>query len=139
MLPASAVATVNFRLLPGDSVSGVITRVQALIDDPKITISVRGAARLASPVSSTDNAAFAHLHKTIKSVFPQAVVAPYVLVGATDARAYAHLAPEATYRFMPVRMAQADIERLHGTNERIGTAAYQDVVRFYIQLLGRPL
>lgn len=70
------------------------------------------------------------LHKTIKSVFPQALVAPYVVVGATDARAYAHLCPEATYRFMPLLMDQADIERLHGTNERIGTATYQDVVRF---------
>lgn len=135
VLPASAVATVNFRLLPGDSVEGVIARVKELIDDPKITISLAGAARAATPVSRTDNAAFTHLHKTIKSVFPQAVVAPYVVVGATDARAYAHLAPEATYRFMPVRMAQADIERLHGTNERIGVAAYQDVIRFYVQLL----
>jgi len=139
VLPASAVATVNFRLLPGDSVAGVVARVKELIDDPKITVSISGPARPATPVSRTDNAAFTHLHKTIKSVFPQAVVAPYVVVGATDARAYAHLAPEATYRFMPVRMAQADIERLHGTNERIGTAAYQDVIRFYVQLLSTPL
>lgn len=139
VLPALAVATVNFRLLPGDSVAGVIARVTELIADPLITVSVPGVARAASPVSRTDNAAFTHLHRTIKSVFPQALVAPYVVVGATDARAYAHLAPEATYRFMPVRMAQADIERLHGANERIGTAAYQDVIRFYVQLLRRPL
>lgn len=139
VLPAAAVATVNFRLLPGDSVAGVIARVKNLIDDPQIKVSVPGVARAASPVSRTDNAAFAHLHRTIKSVFPQALVAPYVVVGATDARAYAHLAPEATYRFMPLLMAQADIERLHGTNERIGTAAYQDVVRFYVYLLHTDL
>ena len=135
VLPAAAVATVNFRLLPGDSVAGVVARVIELVADPEIKVSVLGVGRNASPVSRTDNAAFAHLHRTIKSVFPQALVAPYVVVGATDARAYAHLCPEATYRFMPLLMAQADIERLHGTNERIGTAAYQNVIRFYVQLL----
>ena len=33
VLPSSAVATVNFRLLPGDSVAGVIARVKELIND----------------------------------------------------------------------------------------------------------
>lgn len=139
VLPAAAVATVNFRLLPGDSVAAVIARVKELIADPEVKVSILGEGRNASPVSRTDNAAFTHLHKTIKGVFPQALVAPYVVVGATDARAYAHLAPQATYRFMPVRMAQTDIERLHGANERISTAAYQDVIRFYVQLLRNPL
>lgn len=139
VLPAAAVATVNFRLLPGDSVAAVIARVKELIADPQIRVSVLGEGRDATPLSRTDNAAFAQLHRTIKSVFPQALVAPYVVVGATDARAYAHLAPQATYRFMPLLMAQADIERLHGTNERIGTRAYLDVVRFYVQLLRTEL
>ncbi|MDF7815288.1 M20 family peptidase [Hymenobacter sp. YC55] len=139
VLPASASATVNFRLLPGDSVEAVIARVKKLIDDPEIKVSILGDGRSASPVSQTDNAAFTHLHKTIKSVFPQALVAPYVVVGATDARSYAHLAPQATYRFMPLLMAQTDIDRLHGTNERIGTVAYQDVIRFYVQLLRTDL
>ena len=139
VLPAAATATVNFRLLPGDSVGAVIARVKELIADPEIKVSILGEGRNASPVSRTDNAAFTHLQKTIKGVFPQALVAPYVVVGATDARAYAHLAPDATYRFMPVRMAQTDIERLHGANERISTAAYQDVIRFYVQLLRNPL
>jgi carboxypeptidase PM20D1 len=68
-------------------------------------------------------------------VFPQALVAPYVVVGATDARAYVSLCPQATYRFMPVLMSQADIERLHGTNERLSTQAYPQVVRFYAALI----
>ena len=77
----------------------------------------------------------AQLHRTIKSVFPQALVAPYVTVAATDARVYVGLCPEATYRFMPLLMAQSDIERLHGTNERLRPDAYQLVVRFYGALI----
>jgi carboxypeptidase PM20D1 len=135
VLPIGATATVNFRLLPGDTVAAVIRRVRETIDDPQIQLKMVGEGRAASPVSSTDNAAFATLHRTIKSVFPQALVAPYVMVGAADARAYASLCPQATYRFMPVLMDQAAIESLHGTNERLRSSAYQDVIRFYAALI----
>lgn len=135
VLPIGATATVNFRLLPGDSVAAVIGQVRKIIDDPQIHLKTVGEGRAASPVSGTDNAAFATLHRTIKSVFPQALVAPYVVVGATDARAYASLCPQATYRFMPVLMDQAAIESLHGTNERLRPAAYQALIRFYAALI----
>ena len=135
VLPARATATVNFRLLPGDSVGAVVRRVRAIINDPEIQVTTLGESRAASPVSGTDNAAFAALTRTIKSVFPRALVAPYVVVGATDARAYAALCPQATYRFMPVLMDQAAIESLHGTNERLSPAAYQQLIRFYAALI----
>lgn len=135
VLPAGATATVNFRLLPGDSVGMVLRKVKQTINDPQIQVRMLGEGRPASPVSGTDNAAFQTLHRTIKSVFPQALVAPYVVVGATDARAYAHLCPQATYRFMPVLMDQAAIETMHGTNERLRTSAYPTVVRFYAALI----
>ena len=135
VLPIEATATVNFRLLPGDSVAAVLARVREVVADSAVRIRVVGPARAASPVSDTDNAAFEALHRTIRSVFPQALVAPYVVVGATDARAYAALCPRATYRFMPVLMSQADIETLHGTNERLGVGAYQQVIRFYAALI----
>jgi len=135
VLPDRATATVNFRLLPGDAVPAVLRRVQEIIDDPQVQVQPVGEGRAAAPVSGTDNAAFATLARTIKSVFPQALVAPYVVVGATDARAYAGLCPQATYRFMPVLMDQAAIESLHGVNERLRPSAYQDVIRFYAALI----
>ena len=135
VLPIEATATVNFRLLPGDSVALVLRKVREIVADSAIHIRPLGQARDAAPVSGTDNAAFLALHRTIKSVFPQALVAPYVVVGATDARNYAHLCPQATYRFTPMLINQQAIESLHGTNERIGTAAYQDVIRFYAALV----
>lgn len=135
VLPIEAAATVNFRLLPGDSVGALIKQVTKIIDDPQIRVKILGEGRAASPVSGTDNAAFATLTRTIKSVFPQALVAPYVVVGATDARAYAALCPQATYRFTPLLMDQAAIESLHGTNERLRPAAYQQLIRFYAALI----
>ena len=136
VLPAEATATVNFRLLPGDSVGAVLRRVRQVVADTAVQVRVVGQGRDASPVSGTDNSAFAALHRTIRGVFPAALVAPYVVVGATDARAYARLCPQATYRFTPVLIGPADIESLHGTNERISPSAYQQLIRFYAALIG---
>ncbi|RZK30793.1 MAG: M20/M25/M40 family metallo-hydrolase, partial [Hymenobacter sp.] len=135
VLPIEATATVNFRLLPGDSQAEVQRRVREVIDDPLVQVRPLAAGQEASPVSSTDNAAFGALHRTIKSVFPQALVAPYTVLGATDARTYAALCPQATYRFSPLLMDQKAIDSMHGTNERLGTAALQDVIRFYAALI----
>ncbi|MGI4863175.1 MAG: M20 family peptidase [Janthinobacterium lividum] len=135
VLPIGASATVNFRLLPGDSLAAVQRRVRQLIDDPLVQVRPLAQGQEASPISRTDNAAFGALHRTIKSVFPQALVAPYTVLGATDARTYAFLCPQATYRFSPLLMDQQAIESMHGTNERLRPAAFQDVIRFYAALI----
>jgi carboxypeptidase PM20D1 len=134
VLPAKARATVNFRILPGDSVDEVIHRVGEVIDDPRVSIRILGKAFEPSPVSSTESAAYAHLAKTIRATFPNAVVAPYLVPGATDARHYAPLA-ENVYRFLPLAMASDDLARFHGLNERISLDDYGRVIRFYVQFL----
>ncbi len=134
VLPVDATATVNFRILPGDSVAGVVRAVRRIVADDRVEVRLLKQGREPAPVSSTGSAAFQTLHRTIASVFPGALVAPYVLVGATDARAYAGLSPN-TYRFSPLPLAEADIRRLHGTNERIRVADYQTLIRFYVALL----
>ena len=134
VLPIDATATVNFRLLPGDSVAGVVREVRRIIDDEKISIKVIGQPSAPSPVSNPDAAAFQRLHRTIRSVFPAAIVAPYVVVGATDARQYAALSPN-VYRFLPAQMNQEALESMHGNNERLAVANYPKMVQFYAALI----
>lgn len=135
VIPASAQAVVNFRLLPGDSPAAVLARVRSVVNDSAVRVAMRGPGRAASPVSSTQTLAFRALQRTIGQIFPEAVVAPYVVVGATDARHYASLCPDATYRFMPVQLSAEELAGMHGANERLRVRAYARVVAFYAQLL----
>ncbi|RZK33071.1 MAG: M20/M25/M40 family metallo-hydrolase [Hymenobacter sp.] len=135
VLPIGASAIVNFRLLPGDSLAAVLRQVRATVADSLVRVRPLAPGQEASPVSRTDNAAFSTLHRTIKSVFPQVLVAPYTVLGATDARTYAFLCPPATYRFSPLLMDQKAIDSMHGTNERVRSADYQKVIRFYAALI----
>ncbi|MDQ2794176.1 MAG: M20 family peptidase [Bacteroidota bacterium] len=134
VLPIDATATVNFRLLPGDSVAGVVREVRRIIADEKIVLKVIGQPSAPSPVSDPNAAAFQRLHRTIRSVFPAAIVAPYVTVATTDARQYTALSPN-VYRFLPIQMNQAAIESLHGNNERLALANYPLMVQFYAALI----
>jgi carboxypeptidase PM20D1 len=134
VLASQARAVVNFRVLPGDSVAGVFAHVRRVVNEPGVEIRALDTAAEPSPVSSTTSAAYRTLERSIREVLPDAIVAPYLVLGATDAR-YFHALSGNVYRFLPVRMTPADLDRLHGTDERIRLADYETAVRFYRQLI----
>ena len=134
VLPGIATAVVNLRLIPGDSIAEAMRRVEAVIGDPEIKMRPLDHNREPAPESDPKAGSFAALAKTIKQIFPDAIVAPYSTVGATDAAHYTAISPN-IYRFLPVRWGIDDQKRFHGTNERISVEGYGDVVRFYVQLI----
>lgn len=134
VLPIDAVATVNFRLLPGDTVEGVIGRVKEIIDNDSIAVSILGKGNDPVPLSSTENFAFQTIHKTIKSIFPDVIVAPNVMLGATDSKFYAALTPS-IYKFSPMPMTEAQTAGVHGTNERVSVKDYRNAIWFYVTLI----
>jgi carboxypeptidase PM20D1 len=136
VLPAQARAVVNFRILPGDSIDSVLQHVRQTIGDPRVQIGglKTTAASEPSPVSPTSAPAFQLVARTIREIFPAAVVAPALVIGATDSRHYAKVAPN-IYRFAPLWLAPEDLERIHGTNERLSVESFVRCVKFYRQLI----
>ena len=136
VLPAQARATLNVRLLPGDTVDDVIAHVRGVVDDPRIAIRAEGEAVAASRISPIDDATFHDLMITVREIEPRAVVAPGLVVGGTDAKHYEALSDH-VYRFNPMRIGPADLPRLHGVDERIAIADLHGAVEFYVRLLMR--
>jgi carboxypeptidase PM20D1 len=134
VLPGRASAVVNLRILPGETVRGAMDRVWRVVDDSGVSISVIGDRDEPSPVSPADAAPFLALAGAIRQIHPETVVAPYLVLGATDARYYASLTPN-VYRFLPAHLASEDLERLHGVDERIGIGDYLNAVRVYAQII----
>jgi carboxypeptidase PM20D1 len=133
VMPTEARAVLNFRILPGDSVQKVVEHVKGAVDDPHIQVRlVEGWEP--SPVSDPDAPQLRALQTTIAQTFPDAVVTPYLVVGATDARWFRSLTPN-IYRFMPVTLTQKDLERVHGIDERLAIDAYVAAIRFYRTLI----
>ncbi|MFT4032589.1 MAG: M20 family peptidase [Siphonobacter sp.] len=134
VLPIDATATVNFRILPGDTVEDVIKHVKNVIENDSITVTVLGKGNNPVPLADTETPSFLTIHKTIKSVFPNVAVAPYVVLGATDSKYYSALTP-AIYRFAPMILTDLETQAVHGTNERISIKDYNNMVRFYVALI----
>ena len=135
VLPARARAVVNFRILPGDTVEDVLAHVQRTVSDSRVSISLLNTGHSEpSRQSSSESLAFQHLHRAIRQVFPDVVVAPSLVIPATDSRYFAPLAQD-VYRFLPIRAARADLNRIHGSNERISMENYTECIRFYLQYM----
>ena len=134
VLPGKADATVNFRLLPGETEASVLDHVRNAIANDKIKVTPHTGNTDPPPVSKTDSDSYRALNRTIREIFPDALVAPGLMVAATDSRNYISVT-DTIYRFTPVRATVEDLKRFHGTNERLSVSNYADMIRFYGRLL----
>jgi carboxypeptidase PM20D1 len=135
VVPSTATAVVNFRLLPGDSVAWVISRVKTIIGDERVSVeALGGGGREASGVSPSDADGFKLIAHTIRDVFPGARVAPYLVMAGTDAQSFYRVSPN-VYRFAPIVAKEETLSLIHGTNERVSVENYLTAVRFYRRLI----
>ncbi|MFP4501026.1 MAG: M20 family peptidase [Candidatus Hydrogenedentota bacterium] len=134
VLAQSARAVVNFRIMPGESIATTLAHVRETIGDARVTVTRLPTPGDPSPVSPAEGAAWEAVTTSIRQVFPEAVLAPGLMLGGTDTPHYQDVT-QATYRFLPVVFQTEDLERLHGTNERLAVNDYLALVRFYQQLM----
>lgn len=134
VLPAHASAVINLRLLPGDSITDTAERVRRTINDSRVTVTSLPSPVEPSAISDPGSPAFQILQRTIRQTVPAALVAPGLLVAATDSRHYAPLTPN-IFRFLPITLGSDDARRYHGIDERISFEDYERCVRFYAQLV----
>jgi carboxypeptidase PM20D1 len=135
VLPSHAKARINFRILPGDSIAIVLEHVKRVVGDDRVEIKPAGRfSAEPSAVSRPTSTAFQSLERSIRSVTPDVVVAPYLVVVVTDARHYSNLSPN-ILRFLPLRLSSRDLERMHGVNERIAVGEYENAIRTYRQII----
>jgi carboxypeptidase PM20D1 len=135
VLPSSARAVVNFRLLRGDSIAQVIDYVRRVIDEPHVDVhKLERTLSEPAPFSSTTGPGYRLLSVALHETYPDAVITPGVMNGATDSRHFQPIA-DAVYRFVPRQLVKSDIKRMHGTDERAEIADLARSVSVYRKLI----
>jgi carboxypeptidase PM20D1 len=134
VIPMIAKATINFRLLPGDDDKTVRDYLKNTIADDRIEISMSKDFSPATSISPTNNKAYQDISKTIKEVFHNTIVAPSLMIAATDQKHYTGIS-ENRYRFLPVQLNATALKGIHGINEKVGIDNYQLIIQFYEQLI----
>ena len=128
VLPQKASAVVNFRIMPGQTIDDVEKHIRKCAG-PKAEIRLI-SGKNPSKISPTDSRAFKVIEEICKSMDPKAIVAPYLVMGGTDARQYEDVCDN-IYRYSPFLMDTALLLTTHGTKERIPVSSLEDGVAFF--------
>ena len=128
VLPQKATVNVNFRIMPGQTIEDVEAHIRK-IAGPKAEIKMV-SGKNPSKISPTDSRAFNAIREICKEMDPKAIVAPYLVMGGTDARNYEDVCDN-IYRYSPFLMDTALLLTCHGTNERIPLTSLKDGVVFF--------
>ena len=135
VLPQSARAVINHRILPGDTMADVLAHDRNLAADAGATARALPGGHDPSRPADPKGEDYRRLATVIRAVFPQAPIAPGLVLGAPDGRAYEGLA-RSVLRFNPIVMRKDDLSRFHGNDERVSIANHMRAIGFYERLIG---
>ena len=129
VLPQKASVTVNFRIMPGETIEDVRRHIEKYMGGENVEIEfIKG--KEPSIVSPTDTRAFKTLSKLSVSLDEKNIVAPYLVMGGTDAYNYENVC-ENIYRFAPFTVDTELLLTTHSTNERIPVKQLTQGVAFF--------
>ena len=135
VLPIEAVATVNFRIHPRDSVESVENYVTDLVASDSISVHSHGGGN-PSAVSDWQAPGYEVIAQSMREIHGDIPVAPGLMIAASDSRHYGKVADNA-YRFNPIRLTPELLTGFHGTNEKISVTDYAQGVRGYIRIIAQ--
>lgn len=134
VIPAEARATLNIRLLPGDTIDVLLGQLNKLINDPQIKLEVQQNSGLAAPTSSLENDFYNSIVKSAAQEFGGAPVLPYQSTWGTDS-AQLRLHNVQAYGLVPFPLTEDDLKRMHGNDERIPVAAFSKGVNLMVRIV----
>jgi acetylornithine deacetylase/succinyl-diaminopimelate desuccinylase-like protein len=131
-LPQRARATVQCRVIPGESQDSVAAAIRAAVADPKIVLGVVTPA-VQAPDSPPAPAVLAMVEGVTRSMWPGVVVLPEMSAGASDS-IYTRAQGLPSYGIDGM-FDDLDDARAHGRDERIGVAAFAEELEFTYRLM----
>jgi carboxypeptidase PM20D1 len=134
VLATTARASINIRLLTGDTVAGAAERARRVIADPEVEIEVRHGSD-PSPVSPWRGEAWRRLATAVRDTLGEDVVTtPYLQLGASDSRWFTAISDH-VYRFTPFHLTRSERDALHAHDERIRVDVWLRGIGFYRELI----
>ncbi len=157
VVPATATAILDCRILPGDTSEALLARLARLAHDPEAEAwDQRRAAELGRPLtpeesrqvsfefiyqgtateSSIDSPAYRAIESVMSGVDPRAAIVPQMSAGGTDSRFWRQRGRDA-YGFAPFMLTEAQRATVHGRNEYLEVADYRAALRPYYDIVRR--
>lgn len=131
-LPQRAKATIQCRMMPGDTAEHVQAALTEALADPKITLTL-DAPPIVSPESEPTPQIMSKATRVIHSMWPGVPVVPTMATGFSDGRQTRN-AGIPTYDLGGI-WADADENRAHGRDERVGVREFYESIEYTYRLV----
>ena len=132
VLPQTATANVNCRILPGEAPAAIKQKLVDVLADQRIAVSFADEAKPSAPSPLTPDVMHA-IESITKAMWPGVIVVPAMGTGATDGL-YLRNAGIPTYGVEGI-FYDLDDDRTHGKDERIGVKQYFEGLEFQYRLI----
>lgn len=132
VVPPQASLELDCRLLPDQSPDAFIAEMKLIVDDPAVEFET--LVSFTPAISSTDTELFRAIEKNTRQHFPGAVMVAGVAAGFTDSHFFRKIGIT-SYGYSPILIAPADLQGIHGNNERISVEGIEKGVVSLTNLL----
>lgn len=134
VIPAASEATLDCRLLPGQSHDAFLAELREVIDDGQIEISTQ--LRSESGASDFDTELVSVIREVVGEQVEGAIIAPLPTVGFTDSRVLRRRGVKA-YGFVPTLMDASLASGIHGHNERVPVEGLRTGIQILFEVVRR--
>lgn len=144
VIPGSAQATINVRVIPGTDLQRVLGEFRRVIGDANVDVVLANPATAEragkNAPSSEDTDLFRALARNAAATFPGARVTPYLFQAGTDAGAW-RTRGVPVYGIYPYPITADELTRMHGNDERVSIdslrAGTQMIYQTLVDVAGR--
>ncbi len=131
ILPDKASLIANVRVLQGDMPKDIRNWLQSFHHDFELKVIAEEAP---TKISNIDTESYRKLTETIKSIFGDVLVTPYLMIGGTDSRNYGELSDN-IYKFMPCKLTSDELSLMHADDEYISIDNFNRMITFYDEFI----
>lgn len=133
VIPENASVVANLRFIMHQNMEQSVAAIKAVADKYDLETEVL-YGNDCSPYVDINAPRFQYVVDCVRKIYPEAGVAPYVMIGGTDAR---HFSPicDCVVRCAPLIMDQQQLDSMHGLDENIYVDALARGVDFYTLLV----
>ena len=133
VIPPEATAQLDCRMLAGDDPEEIAAWVRDVIADEHVEVKIAREPKIPN-LSPPDTELYKAMADALQRRAPGVVVAPMILVAFTDNWVFRRCGLHG-YGFSPFILDDAEIERVHGNDERISLENLREGVRVYTEML----
>ncbi len=133
VFPPYASVEGDIRIMEGDTGESIIEGLRKRIKDDKVEVESVDLIPV-KPFSSMKTEGWKKLEESIKEIWGDIIVSPYLMIACSDSRHYTKIC-ENVYRFSAMELDNEERGMIHGNNERIPIDKLITTVKFYINLI----